>query len=65
MTEKTVHLPKSPRSKNRSFAILKMVGGLPIRAGLVAIVLLLSAYLVETKAILSLESSQNLFEVIR
>jgi hypothetical protein len=49
----------------RSFAVLKTVGGAHIKVGLVAAVLFALAYAVETKAILALESSQNLFEVMR
>jgi hypothetical protein len=49
----------------RSFAVLKKINGTHIKVGLVAAVLFLSAYAVETKAILTLETSQNLFEVMR
>jgi hypothetical protein len=41
------------------------INGKHIKVGLVAAVLFLSAYAVETKAILTLETSQNLFEVMR
>jgi hypothetical protein len=46
-------------------AILAKVGGPRIKVGLLAAALFTLAYVVETKAIFSLESSQNLFEVIR
>jgi hypothetical protein len=49
----------------RGLAVFKKVGGANILAGLVAVVLLASACAVETKAILSLETSQNLFEIMR
>jgi hypothetical protein len=53
-----------PKSKG-NLAILKKVSSAKIRLGLVAALLFVSAYAVETKAILSLETSQNLFEVMR
>jgi hypothetical protein len=58
-------LAKVVRSKSkRSFAVLKKVNGAHVKLGLVAAALFVLAYAVETKAILALESSQNLFEVI-
>jgi hypothetical protein len=54
------------RSKSkRSIAVLKKVNGAHVKLGLVAAALFVLAYAVETKAILALESSQDLFEVIR
>jgi len=54
------------RSKSkRSLAVLKKVNGAHVKLGLVAAAFFVLAYAVETKAILALESSQNLFEVIR
>jgi hypothetical protein len=54
------------RSKSkRSLAVLKKVNGTHVKLGLVAAAFFVLAYAVETKAILALESSQNLFEVIR
>ena len=49
----------------RSLAVLKKVNGAHVKLGLVAAAFFVLAYAVETKAILALESSQNLFEVIR
>jgi hypothetical protein len=67
MTNRVMHrLAKILRSgSKRSFAVLKTAGGARIKLGLVAAVLFALAYAVETKAILALESSQNLFEVMR
>jgi hypothetical protein len=56
-------LAKVVRSK--SIAVLKKVNGAHVKLGLVAAALFVLAYAVETKAILALESSQDLFEVIR
>jgi hypothetical protein len=47
----------------RSFPVLKKVSDAHIQVGLVAAALFALAYAVETKAILALESSQDLFEV--
>jgi hypothetical protein len=47
----------------RSFLVLKKVSGAHIKIGLAAAVLFTLAYAVETRAILVLESSQDLFEV--
>jgi hypothetical protein len=54
----------SSKSK-RSLAVLKKVNGAHVKLGLVAAAFFVLAYAVETKAILALESSQDLFEVIR
>jgi hypothetical protein len=54
------------RSKSkRIFAVLKKVNRAHVELGLVAAALFVLVYVVETKAILALESSQDLFEVIR
>jgi hypothetical protein len=59
-------LVKIVRSKSkRCLAVLKTVNGAHVKLGLVAAALFVLAYAVETKAILALESSQNLFEIIR
>jgi hypothetical protein len=47
----------------RSFPVLKKVSDAHIQVGLVAAALFALTYAVETKAILALESSQDLFEV--
>jgi len=47
-----------------SFAVFKRVDKAHIKVGLVGAVLFAAAYAVETKAIISLESSQHLFEVM-
>ena len=53
------------RSKSKgSHAVLKKVNGAHVKLGLVAVAFFVLAYAVETKAILALESSQDLFEVI-
>jgi hypothetical protein len=67
MTKSVAHrLARILRIKSkRSFAVLKNINGGHITVGLVAAVLFASAYAVETKAILTLETSQNLFEVMR
>jgi hypothetical protein len=53
-----------PKSK-RNFAVLKRVGGAHIRPVLIVAVVFGFAYAIVTKAILALESSQDLFEVMR
>jgi hypothetical protein len=59
-------LAKVFRSKSkRSLAVLKKVNGAHVKLGVVAVAFFVLAYAVETKAILALESSQDLFEVIR
>jgi hypothetical protein len=60
------HLAKVFRSRSqKSLAVLKRVNGEHVKLGLVAAAFFILAYAVETKAILALESSQDLFEVIR
>jgi hypothetical protein len=60
------HLEETVHSKSKgNFAVLKNVGGAHIKAVLVAAIVLGVAYAVVTKAILTLESSQDLFEVMR
>jgi|HubBroStandDraft_1064217.scaffolds.fasta_scaffold1895984_2 hypothetical protein len=51
-------------SSKETFAVLKRIGGAPFAAGLVAAVLFASIYFIETKAILALESSPKIFEVV-
>jgi hypothetical protein len=59
------HLAKVFRSiSQKSLAVLKRVNGAHVKLGLVAVAFFILAYAVETKAILALESSQDLFEVI-
>jgi hypothetical protein len=59
-------LVKDAHSKSKkSFAVLKKVNGAHVVLGLVAAAFFVLAYAVETKAILVLESSQDLFKVIR
>jgi hypothetical protein len=54
------------RSKSKgNFAVLKEVSGAQIKAVLVAVIVFGLADAVATKAILTLESSQDLFEVMR
>jgi hypothetical protein len=67
MTKSVMHrfVKVLPSRSKRSFAVLKTVSGAHIKVGLVAAILFALAYAVETKAILALESSQNLFEVMR
>jgi hypothetical protein len=48
---------------SRSFAVRKKVSGAHIKIGLIAAVLFALAYVVETRAILALESSPNPLEV--
>jgi hypothetical protein len=49
----------------RSVAVLEKVGGAHVKVGLLAAILFFLVYAVETKAIFALESSQDLFEVMR
>ena len=67
MTKSSTHrFAVDVRSKGkRSFAVLKKVSGAQIKAVLVAAIVFGFAYAVATKAILALESSQDLFEVMR
>ena len=59
-------LVKDVRSKSKkSLAVLKKVNGAHVKLGLVAAAFFVLAYAVETKAILVLELSQDLFKVIR
>jgi hypothetical protein len=59
-------LARVVRSKSKkTFAVLKKIGGAHFKLGLVAAALFALAYAVETKAVLNLESSQDLFEVRR
>jgi hypothetical protein len=59
-------LAKFARSKGKNgFAVVKKASGTRFRMGLVALALFALAYAVETKAVLILESSQDLFEVMR
>jgi hypothetical protein len=51
--------------RKRSLAILKKVNGADVTLGLVAAAFFVLAYTVETKALLALESSQDLFGLIR
>jgi hypothetical protein len=54
------------RSKCKgSLSVLKKVNEAHVKLGLFAAALFVLAYVVETKAIVALESSQDLFEVIR
>lgn len=51
------------RSKSKgNFAVFKRVGGAHIKTALVAAIVIGVAYAVATKAILTLESSQDIFE---
>jgi hypothetical protein len=60
------HLAKVVRSgSKRCFAVIEKVGGASVKVGLVAAVLFTLAYAVETRAIFALESSQDLFGVMR
>jgi hypothetical protein len=54
-----------PLRKQRSFAVLKKVCGTHAKVELVAAVLFVLDYAVETKAISTLESSPDLFKVVR
>jgi hypothetical protein len=59
-------LAEAVRAKSRGiFVVLNKVGGTHIKAALVAAIVLGVACAVETKAILTLESSQHIFEVMR
>ena len=59
-------LAKVVRSKcKRTLAVLKTVNGAHVVLGIVAVAFFVLAYAVETKAILALQSSQDLFEIIR
>jgi len=59
------HLAKVFRSRSqKSLAVLKRVNGVHVKLGLVGAAFFILAYAVETKAILALESSHDLFEVI-
>lgn len=66
MTKGVVHrLAKALHSRSKgSLAFLKKVGDAPIKVGLVAAILFVLAYAVETKAVLVLEASPNLFEAM-
>jgi hypothetical protein len=66
MTKSVKHpLKETVRSKSKgNFSVLRKVGGAHIKAALVAAIVLGVAYAVTTKAILTLESSQDLFEVM-
>ena len=66
MRNSTIHrLAKFVRSKGkRGFAVVKKAFA-RFKVGLVALALFALAYAVETKAVLTLESSQDLFEIIR
>jgi ABC-type Fe3+ transport system permease subunit len=58
-------LAKAVRSKGRrSFALLRKLNGPHVRLGLFAAALFALAFAAETKAILALQSSQDLFDVI-
>jgi hypothetical protein len=50
--------------RKRRVAVLKQVNGAYVKLAVVAAALFVLAYAVETKAILALESSQDLFEII-
>jgi hypothetical protein len=65
MTKSAMHrLAKVVLSASkRSFAVIEKVGRARIKTGLVAAALFTLAYVVETKAIFVLESSQGPFEV--
>jgi hypothetical protein len=65
MTESILHrLAKVVRcGSKKSFAVFKKVGPAEIKTGLVAATLFALVYVVETNAILALESSQAPFEV--
>jgi hypothetical protein len=67
MTNSVMHrLAKVVRSgSKRSLAMLEKVGGAHVKVGLVAAILFTLAYAVETRAIFALESSQDLFGVMR
>jgi len=52
-------------TSEKSFAVFSKVTGAHFKLGLLAAALFVLAYAVETKAILVLEPSQDLFETIR
>jgi hypothetical protein len=59
-------LAKVVRSKSKiTLAVFKKVNGAHVKLGIVAVAFFVLAYVVETKAILALQSSQDLFEIIR
>jgi hypothetical protein len=59
-------LAKVVRSKSKiTVAFFKTVNGAHVKLGIVAVAFFVLAYAVETKAILALQSSQDLFEIIR
>mgnify|MGYP001255535960 CR=1 FL=1 len=59
------HLANILRSKSKtSFAALEKLNGTRFKLALFAAALFALAYAAETKAIIALESSQDLFEVI-
>jgi hypothetical protein len=58
-------LAKAVRCKGRrSLALLRKLGGPHVRLGLFAAALFALAFAAETKAILALQSSQDLFDVM-
>lgn len=65
MTKRVMHrLAKALCFRGKtSFPVLKKVSDARVKVGLVAAVLFALAYAIETKAVLTLESSQDLFEV--
>jgi hypothetical protein len=67
MTKSAVqYVAKIVRSgSKRSFDVLKKVGGTHAMIGLVAAILFILAYAVETKAVSTLEPSPDLFGVTR
>jgi hypothetical protein len=66
MTKSAKHrIEETVRSKSKgNFSVLGKIGGAHIKAALVAAIVLGVAYAVTTRAILTLESSQDLFEVM-
>jgi hypothetical protein len=66
MTINSTHrLARVIRSKSKtSFAAFRKLGGTHFKLALLAAALFALAYAAESKAIISLESSQDLFEVI-
>jgi hypothetical protein len=63
MNNVKLYLAKVVRSKSKSsLAVLKKVNGTCFKLGLVAVALFALAYAAETKAVLNLESSQQVFE---
>jgi hypothetical protein len=58
-------LPKTPAPKAKETSLFsKKFSGAQLKAVLVAAIVFGLAYAIETKAILALESSQDLFEVM-